>query len=332
MSRTLAGASHQSESAAAGIAESSALLAERAANTSSIMDQLTGQSGSVQQGSALQKELIGKSEGALSSTISALSDMGKSLTDMEKLASDGDEAVRTLAETMSHLKDRVETASLQVTDLDSQAQEIGKIVVTIRRIAEQTNLLSLNAAIEAARAGEEGRGFAVVADEVRKLAEEAEASTREITGLVTSISAAVTRTVSVMSDAAIGAGTGARRSEDAADALNRIVDSTRQVASECGDLSESANRVSRLMSEVVSTANTNEFAALDMSGQAKRVIGATAEVATFSCQMAAGAQELSSGLEEVDQAARSLNEMASQMESAVGQFTIDARQPVRLAA
>ncbi|HHW2553927.1 TPA: methyl-accepting chemotaxis protein [Pseudomonas aeruginosa] len=96
---------------------------------------------------------------------------------MESLASSIDLSQRTL--------NLINTAVALITQLNTQAKDIEKIVTTIQGVAEQTNLLALNAAIEAARAGETGRGFAVVADEVRQLAARTSGATVEIQNVVT---------------------------------------------------------------------------------------------------------------------------------------------------
>ncbi|MBQ5431743.1 MAG: methyl-accepting chemotaxis protein [Lachnospiraceae bacterium] len=62
--------------------------------------------------------------------------------------------------------------------------EISNLASSIASIAEQINLLSLNASIEAARAGEYGRGFAVVASEISKLASETSGAIDQIQGTI----------------------------------------------------------------------------------------------------------------------------------------------------
>ena len=75
----------------------------------------------------------------------------------------------------------------RMSELRSNAAQIGALISLIDEIAEKTNLLALNATIEAARAGEAGRGFAVVANEVKGLAEQTARATAEISTQIKSM-------------------------------------------------------------------------------------------------------------------------------------------------
>ncbi|HRW23826.1 MAG TPA: methyl-accepting chemotaxis protein [Spirochaetia bacterium] len=71
-----------------------------------------------------------------------------------------------------------------MTDINTSAEEIRKIVKAIDDISFQINLLALNANVEAARAGKYGKGFAVVAEEVRNLAVRSAGSVQETNKMV----------------------------------------------------------------------------------------------------------------------------------------------------
>ena len=81
---------------------------------------------------------------------------------------------------MNSMTEKIDSYTETINQMDSESQEIKKIVTLIKSIATQTSLLSLNAAIEAARAGQAGKGFAIVADEVKKLAEEVNTASENI--------------------------------------------------------------------------------------------------------------------------------------------------------
>ena len=67
-----------------------------------------------------------------------------------------------------------------MTQLDTKAQHISRVVDVIQAIAEQTNLLALNATIQASKAGEQGKGFMVVANEVKQLSVQSSESAQAI--------------------------------------------------------------------------------------------------------------------------------------------------------
>lgn len=214
----------------------------------------------------------------------------------------------TAVRTMQEIKEITDLTGAKINELGKSSQKVGQIIEVIKGIATQTNLLALNAAIEAARAGEMGRGFAVVAEEVRKLAEQASASTEQITFLIAGIQKETEQAINIMNQGSQGVTEGV-------DAVNAAGSSFRNIALEIDQIAQEIQEVST--------------AAQQMAGSSEQIVQSVGEIAAIAEQTSASAQEVSStvdlqsaSIEETTSATQSLTELGKELQSLLSKFKI----------
>ena len=174
--------------------------------------------------------------------------------------------------------ERMQKMQTTMTEIESAAQEIGKITKTIEGIAFQTNILALNAAVEAARAGEAGAGFAVVADEVRALALKCSEAAQE-----TSVIIARNTT----------------QTEEGVTAARTMVVELEGISGGIGDLRSVIDEVHRATEE--------------QSSGIEQINKGVMEMSTHTQHSAAAAQEGASNASQTDSEARSLHQLVTQL-------------------
>lgn len=142
-----------------------------------------------------------------------------------QISSSGRKAVDELIESMTGIRDQMESIGGRIVHLSEHSQAIGDIIMSVDDLAEQTNLLAVNAAIEAAKAGEHGRGFAVVAQEIRSLAEQSKAATSQVRSILTEIQKATAASALAAEQGSRTVEAGFKRSTEAKDAIRQLTDS-----------------------------------------------------------------------------------------------------------
>ncbi|MDR9829184.1 methyl-accepting chemotaxis protein [Vibrio sp. FNV 38] len=162
----------------------------------------------------------------------------------------GHKLVVETKQSIDHLASELEQANQVIADLDVYANDISKVLLTIREIAEQTNLLALNAAIEAARAGNHGRGFSVVADEVRVLSQRTHSSTEEIKTTIDTLQKTTTRAVGLMDASSSLAVSSVERADQASHAINEISDNVQQISDMASQIATAAQEQSHVIQDI----------------------------------------------------------------------------------
>ncbi len=206
----------------------------------------------------------------------------------------GRQVVEQTISAIKSLAGEVENATEVIHRLESDSEEIGKVLDVIRGIAEQTNLLALNAAIEAARAGEQGRGFAVVADEVRTLAQRTQESTQEIQEMIERLQAGASQAVGVMDQGRSQAQASVEQAAVAGESLQAI---TSAVA-----------KINEMNAQIASAADEQTSVAEEIN---RNIVN-----------ISDGVNQTTQGTQQTAQASEELARLAADLEARIGQFKV----------
>jgi methyl-accepting chemotaxis protein len=224
----------------------------------------------------------------------------QSSSNVETVASATEQLTASIEEINAQVMQSTEMAASAVTNADGAAEKvkalaeaadnIGNVVELIQDVAEQTNLLALNATIEAARAGDAGKGFAVVAQEVKQLATQTAKATEEIS----------TRIATVQKETGVA------------------VSAIEQIAGQIRTMNETGAAIASAVEE--QGAATREIAR-----NVQEASRGTTEVTSNISGVTQASQATGAAATQMVQAVGELNQQASRLDTAAGDFVQEVR-------
>jgi len=229
----------------------------------------------------------------------------------------GVDMVSKAVESINSVSESAGQLAQVVGQLDSQAEEIGRIISVINDIADQTNLLALNAAIEAARAGEAGRGFAVVADEVRKLAEKTMTATKEVEEAIRTIQERSSHAMESMDRTEKQVDQSTDLSNQAGDALQQIMERIEDMVSRVSQIATAAEEQSAAAEEIGRSVEDIALVAREADEGAGQAASATRDLAKLAQELLTVSMEFKGGEKE----SLNLRESAGEMKGILPKLT-----------
>ncbi|MCM2436987.1 methyl-accepting chemotaxis protein [Periweissella beninensis] len=199
---------------------------------------------------------------------------------------------------------KMEALMHSVEDMNSDIQNINKIIGVINDISRQTNLLALNASIEAASAGESGKGFAVVAAEIRKLAEQSKDSTKEIETIIGQIRDKSTQMVEQTSASVAGG-------EKQTNLIKRALESSQEVFDRSSEMIAGIQEVEAASKRIEDIQNVVLENLENISASTEENAAGTEEVSANSEEVLATMDEFTNNVSDLRDVAAKLKGLAS---------------------
>lgn len=242
----------------------------------------TQSSGASQQASAVNETTTTLEEIKATSqqTQSKAQTLGTAAEKIRKEGEHGIAAMFQVVNSMSEIRERVNSISQTILMLSEKTQQIGNITNVISNLTQQSKMLALNASIEAAKAGDAGKGFAVVATEVRDLAEQSQQSTEQVHKILRDIQLATDKAVMVTEQGSKEVDIGeelVKNTREIMEKLNKVINESviasqqivaavRQEGAGISQVTLAMSEINKVTTQFVSAAEQTKAVSNDLSG------------------------------------------------------------------
>lgn len=287
----------QAENVAAGAEEASGNISTMAATIEEMSTSVECVSSAAEQLSANMNTVAG-----------AVEELNVSMKEIAEHSNEG-------AKVSQEAGDMANSANDTMAVLGSAADEIGKVIETIKQIAQQTNLLALNATIEAASAGEAGKGFAVVANEIKELATQSATAAEDITNRIGSMQESATQAVDVITKVAKTINKAKEFVTQISGSVEQQTLATAEIANNVGEANSGVSSISNSIGEISNSSNI-------VSGNANEAAQSMIEISESVQNVSVAAKQSAEGVTQIQTSSRELAESAENLRTLIAKFKL----------